>query len=411
MDQHHEAEQRAVDGSPVPRPGLAPDQRLRAFGYGSGSVLILSAGVGRGHQSAAEGLRDELLRMAPDVRVTVRNGLRSAHGPLRVFLERFTRWQLTHWPSTYSFSYAVGVRWRLGRKIALGVLYRASRYRLGALIDAERPDVVVSTYPAITAPLGVMRQRGHLHVPVCALITDLASLHFWVHPGADLHLASYPESLGEIAAITDGAPARAARPPLGLAHWTRRGRCAARSALGLDPELSLVLVSGGGWGLGDLRGAIEGALRVELSQVIVVCGENKPVTRRLSSHYASHSRVRVLGYTHAMADLLGAANVLVHSTGGVTCLEAAAHRCPVIAYGFSRGHVQQNMKAMVRHGLIRHAKDSHALTRELRQALGCSQALAPYPHDRACASTAILDLIGHTVASHTMAAARVGAKA
>ena len=224
-------------------------------------------------------------------------------------------------------------------------------------------------------------------------------------------MASYPESLAEIAAITDGAPARAARPPLGFAHWTQRGRGVARRALGLDPELPLVLVSGGGWGVGDLRGAIEGALRIELSQVIVVCGENKPATRRLSSHYASDSRVRVLGYTHAMADLLGAANVLVHSTGGVTCLEAAAQGCPVIAYGFARGHVRQNMHAMVRHGLIRRARDSQELTRELRQALSGTQALASHVHDRACASTAILDLVGQTAASSAIAPAQMGTTA
>jgi processive 1,2-diacylglycerol beta-glucosyltransferase len=369
-------------------------------------VLILAAGVGRGHQSAAEGLRDELLRMAPDIRVTVHNGLGASRGPLRVFLERFTRWQLTHCPATYSLSYLIGVRWKLGRQIALRVLYGAARSRLGSLIDAEQPDVVVSTYPGITAPLGVMRQRGQLQVPVCALVTDLASLHFWAHPGADLHLASYPESLREIHAITNGAPARTARAPLDLAHWTRRERCDARRALGLDPELPLVLVSGGGWGIGDLRGAIEGALGVDLLQVIVVCGENEPATRRLSSHYASHSRVRVLGYTHAMADLLGAANVLVHSTGGMTCLEAAAQGCPVIAYGFTRGHVRHNTQAMVHHGLIRHAKNPDELTRELRQTLDCTQSPAPCVHDRPCASTAILELIGHTPASHAMTLAQ-----
>jgi processive 1,2-diacylglycerol beta-glucosyltransferase len=369
-------------------------------------VLILSAGVGRGHQSAAEGLRDELLRVAPDVRVNVHNGLGGSRGPLRVFLERFIRWQLTHFPAAYSCSYFVAVRCGLGRKIALAVLYGASRSRLGTLIDAERPDVVISTYPGITAPLGVMRQRGRLQTPVCALVTDLSSLHFWAHPGADLHLASYPESLREIAAITGGAPARAARPPLGLAHWTTRERCAARHALGLDPELPLVVVSGGGWGIGDLRGAITAALEVEQVQVIVVCGENEPATRRLSDHYASHSRVRVLGYTHAMADLLGAANVLVHSTGGMTCLEAAAQGCPVIAYGFAHGHVRHNMKAMLRHGLIRHAKDSHELTRELRQTLDRTQSPARYAHDRACASTAILELIGHTPASPAMTLAQ-----
>jgi UDP-N-acetylglucosamine:LPS N-acetylglucosamine transferase len=381
-------------------------------GSGAGRrVLILAAGVGRGHQAAAEGLRDELLRMAPDVRVTVHNGLGGERGPVRVFLERVTRWQLTHWPSTYSFSYAVAVRWRLGRRIALGLLYGMNRSRLGAMIEAEAPDVVVSTYPGITAPLGLMRQRGRLRVPVCALVTDLASLHFWAHPGADLHLASYPESLQEIALITGGTPARAARPPLGAAHWTRRERCAARRALDLDPERPLAVVSGGGWGIGDLHGAISAALEVEPLQVIVVCGENKPATRRLSCHYASHPRVRVLGYTHAMADLLGAADVLVHSTGGMTYLEAAAQGCPVIAYGFARGHVRHNTQAMVRHDLIKHAKDPHELTRELRQTLDRTQAPAPHADDRACASTAILELIGHTSAAPALTPARISANA
>jgi UDP-N-acetylglucosamine:LPS N-acetylglucosamine transferase len=82
----------------------------------------------------------------------------------------------------------------LGRRIALRVLYGVARSSPRSLIDAERPDVVISTYPGITAPLGVMGQRGQLQIPVCALVTDLSSLHFWAHPGADLHLASYPES-------------------------------------------------------------------------------------------------------------------------------------------------------------------------------------------------------------------------
>ena len=194
-------------------------------------VLILSAGVGSGHHAAAEGVREELQRVAPDVHVTVRNGLGEAGGALRLLLERLTRWQLTHWPRAYNCSYAVVVRWSLGRRLAQRVLYGTSRATLLGLIEAERPDIVVSTYPGITAPLGVMRERGQLGVPLCALVTDFASLHFWAHPGADLHLASYPESLPEISHITAGAPATATRPPIALAHWRRRERAAGRRAL------------------------------------------------------------------------------------------------------------------------------------------------------------------------------------
>ena len=357
-------------------------------------VLILSAGVGSGHQSAARGLREELLSTNPELRVRVRNGLGERNRPLRTFLERATRWQLTRLPSTYTLSYAVGVRWAPGRRLALAALYGASRSRLAALIDAERPDVVVSTYPGITAPLGLMRHRGVLRVPVCAVVTDIAGLHFWAHPGADLHLASYPESLEEITAITGGAPAAAAHPPLSQTHLNGRRRCDARRDLGLDPDRPLVVVSGGGWGVGDLRGAIDAALSLELAHVVAVCGENRKATERLGSRYAQEPRVTVLGYTDSMPDLLGAADVLVHSTGGMTCLEAAAQGCPVIAYGFSHGHVRQNVRTMVLHGLIRHAADSDELTDELRRVLRGSATLAPSRDSAVSASTAILGLIG-----------------
>jgi hypothetical protein len=101
----------------------------------------------------------------------------------------------------------------------------------------------------------------------------------------------------------------------------------------------------------------------------------------------------VLGYTHAMADLLGAADVLVHSTGGMTCLEAAVQGCPVIAYGFARGHVRHNVQAMVRHGLIRRARSSHELTAQIGEALGCADALVSYLEDRPCASSALLEML------------------
>ena len=54
---------------------------------------------------------------------------------------------------------------------------------------------------------------------------------------------------------------------------------------------------------------------------------------RLETAFAGEPRVRVLGFTDSMSDLLAAADVLVHSTGGVTCLEALARDCPVVAYG------------------------------------------------------------------------------
>jgi UDP-N-acetylglucosamine:LPS N-acetylglucosamine transferase len=297
-----------------------------------------------------------------------------------------------HCPGVYSALYSAGIRWAPGRWLSSRVLYRISKRRLTALIDEHRPDVVVCTYPGVTTPLALMRMRGEMPVPVCALITDLASLHFWAHPGADLHLVSYPQSLEEIERIARGADSRVVRPPLRSTHWAPRTRSRSRAELGLDAELPLVVISGGGWGIGDLSGALAAALSIGDVQVVVVCGENRAAHQTLAARYASAARVRVLGFSHEMADLLAAADALVHCTGGVTCLEAGAHRCPVVAYGFRAGHIAHNTRAMVQHGLGEHASDAAELVAALRRAIGRERPPASAMADRQHASSAVLEL-------------------
>ncbi|HME05103.1 MAG TPA: glycosyltransferase, partial [Solirubrobacteraceae bacterium] len=304
-----------------------------------------------------------------------------------------------HCPVAYSTLYGMGVRWRPGRWLTLRFLHRISRRRLASLIAAHDPEVVVCTYPGVTAPLAHMRLRGELSVPVCALITDLASLHFWAHPGADLHLVSYAESIAEIEKVAAGAESRVVRPPLRATHWGARARAPARLELGLDLDLPLVVISGGGWGVGDLSGALAATLAIGEVQVVVVCGENRKAHDSIAARYSADARVRILGYSHDMADILAAASVLVHCTGGLTCLEAAAHQCPVIAYGPGAGHIGHNTRAMVRHGLGEHALDPPRLSALLRKVIGSDPPVASAMVEREHAATAVLGLAGRGVAA------------
>jgi len=100
-----------------------------------------------------------------------------------------------------------------------------------------------------------------------------------------------------------------------------------------------------------------------------------------------------------MADLLAAANVLVHCTGGMTCLEASAHGCPVIAYGLGAGHIAHNTSAMVRLGLIEQAPDVRRLRVLIQRALGSPPPAPSRILDRPSAAAAILALAGRRMAS------------
>ena len=98
--------------------------------------------------------------------------------------------------------------------------------------------------------------------------------------------------------------------------------------------------------MGDLEGAAEAALRVAGADGRVpvraqrrACARASPRASRARSACAS------VGFTDRMGDWLAAADALVHSTAGLTVLEAIIRGCPVISYGWGRGHIRANNRA------------------------------------------------------------------
>jgi Glycosyl transferases group 1 len=152
-----------------------------------------------------------------------------------------------------------------------------------------------------------------------------------------------------------------------------KARCPreARRALGLPQDGRAVVVSGGGWGVGDVEGAVREFTRVpEVSSIVCLAGRNEHLEQRLRQRFRDEPRVHVLGFTDRMPELLAAADVLVHSTGGVTCLEAMAAGTPVVSYGLPVGHARLNTREMAALDLVRLANDTNELREHVQASFG-----------------------------------------
>ena len=77
----------------------------------------------------------------------------------------------------------------------------------------------------------------------------------------------------------------------------------------------------------------------------------------------------MVGFTEQMNEWLAAADVLVHSTGGLTVLEANMRGCPTISFGWGRGHVRVNNEAFRRFGLAQVARTRGELKSALQRSL------------------------------------------
>jgi len=341
-----------------------PEQLGRAL-----NVLVISADIGEGHDLPARAVAREVRERDPDSQVSIVNGLPAMGRLLTAMLRGNSAFLFAYLPWVFDLQYRLCLRFAPTRWLALRLLTALGRRGLARLIAAHDPDVIVSTYPGVTGILGQMRRSGRLRIPCYSSITDLAGLRFWAHPGIDLHFITHPESAEEVERIAGPGSVRWAKPPTSLEFDEPRAQADARRALGLPATGKVIAISGGGWGVGDLIGATETALAVPGATVVCLCGRNEKVRADVQARLGSEARLRVIGFTDQMSDVLAACDALIHSTAGLTVLEAIIRGCPVISYGFGYGHVRASNAALERFGLARVAKRRSDLPAALESAL------------------------------------------
>jgi UDP-N-acetylglucosamine:LPS N-acetylglucosamine transferase len=340
-------------------------------------VLVLSAAIGEGHDLPARFLVADLLARRPDAVAPIEDSLRAA-GPL---VERLvlggSAFESRMGNLAYDAEYALITHVAPVRRGFSRLCEALAGRGFLRLVAAHRPDVVVSTYPGTTEVYGRLRLQGRLAVPLVSAITDLAGLRYWSHPGVDLHLITHPESAEEVLRIAPGTGVLCVRGLTDERFYVPRDQGEARRDLGLPAEGPVVIVSGGGWAVGDLEGAAEEALEVPGATVVCLCGRKDDLRERLAERFAGEPRMRLEGFTDRMPDWFAAADVLVHSTAGLTVLEAIMRGCGVVSYGWGRGHVRVNNAAFSRFGLAEVASSRD----ELPPALERAMAAGPAPGD------------------------------
>ena len=212
-----------------PRPAHAPQR-----------VLVLSADVGEGHAAAARALARQIEDSGQPAEVTVIDGLAAMGRLLQPVVEDGYRVQLRFMPWTYTVVYwlleHVGpIRWAARRLLCLF----GSR-PLARKIAEHDPDVVVSTYPAVTVVLARLRRTHAIRCPTVATITDLTGLFFWA-------AARHRHAPGDVRRVDE--PGRADR---------RRGQRAAGEPADLRRVHDAALPAAGPPCAGSARGGQDG---------------------------------------------------------------------------------------------------------------------------------------------------------
>jgi processive 1,2-diacylglycerol beta-glucosyltransferase len=293
-------------------------------------LLILSSDTGEGHNSAA---------------AAIENAARSAgfQAKIRKPLEESTKVNrslgnlynllLTHrpeWMSWYSrFLDCL-------RPNERDFFYRKVRPFIGAFLDSERPDIVLSVHPMLNHFVPRFIKEEQLGIPCFTFVTDPFPPFWrgWTSPYIDRYFVPTHEALQAFTA--SGIPAwrieRVSMPvrPRFVPATMSEIR-AFRKTLKLD-DASLILINGGARGGGPLLQIYKSIRKAAPdANVLVVCGRNAGLRRQIDS--MRHETTRTFGYLEDIHRYVAASDLVVTKPGALSTYEALACRVPVVLIG------------------------------------------------------------------------------
>jgi 1,2-diacylglycerol 3-beta-galactosyltransferase len=258
------------------------------------------------------------------------------------------------------------------------LLYRLIRSGLARLFIETRPDLIVSMHPPINHVSLRVLAALQMRVPVVTVMTDLITPHRgWIDPAVDACIV--PTELARACCQHQGLAAERIQV-LGLPIDLKFGRPGAPKALvcqrlGLDPNMPIVLLAGGGAGVGRLEELARALWQSDLPiQVLVVTGKHTRLQRRLEQlarRLPGHlqQRCRVLGFVQQMPDLMQAADLLITKAGPSTICEATACKLPLVLSGCVPGQEERNIEYACEQGIGLRAETPEQVISILREAL------------------------------------------
>ncbi|HSB68142.1 MAG TPA: glycosyltransferase [Candidatus Methylomirabilis sp.] len=333
------------------------------------SAMVLSAAAGAGHVRSAEALVSAFrLQGIPARHVEV---LKHTN-PLfrRVYSDLYVE-LVNRQPQLLGYLYhALDRPWRFEKRRL--TLDRLNTRPLVRLLQRENPSLAICTHFLPAEILVYLRKRRVLHVPVGVVVTDFDAHAMWLYRDVDWYFVACEETKVHLAAL--GIPPETIHVtgiPIDSAFAVPTPKREMRLQLGLELDRTTILVSAGGFGMGPIESLVRAlhAIRRPV-QLVVVCGRNAALERRLNGVQGVVHPMRVLGYTTEMDRWMSAADLLVGKAGGLTSSEALARGLVLVLVNPIPGQEERNSDHFLEEGAAIRCNNLPALGWKIDTLLG-----------------------------------------
>jgi processive 1,2-diacylglycerol beta-glucosyltransferase len=342
---------------------------------GNQTVMVLSAAAGAGHVRAAEALVSAFGMRG--VHATHVEALKHTNPLFRRLYSGLYVELVNRQPQLLGYLYhALDRPWQLEkRRLALDRLNTGPLVRL---VERERPTLALCTHFLPAEILIQLRKKRLLDVPIGVVVTDYDAHALWLYRGVDWYFVACEETRVHLAAL--GIPRDTIHVtgiPIDPAFALPLSKQKARLGRGLDPDRTTVLVCAGGFGMGPVEALVRTLHEIRHPvQLVVICGRNAALERKINALSAIRHPMKVLGYTTEMDGWMAASDFLVGKAGGLTSSEALARGLVLIVVNPIPGQEERNSDHFLEEGVALRCNNLPALAFKIDALLDAPDRLA-----------------------------------
>lgn len=302
-------------------------------------ILILTAGFGEGHNSAARGIRDGLAaRSAGAATVELHDIFAETYGFANDWARRGYLAMINRAPRSWGRLY----RWLDGRQEfapQMRWLFMA-KARLSQLLVRFQPTAVVSVYPAYPYLLETILGGAAAAFRRVVCITDSITVNaIWFRCASDLFLVPNEQTARVLA--TAGLPndkVRVTGFPVTL-KFAELGELRQLPAPGGERRI-LYMINAGGRAAPEI---IRGLMQLPNVRLTVTVGRDERLRQTVETVNAEMARkFEIVGWSDKLPRLMLESHLLISKAGGATVQETIAAKCPMIISQIVPGQEEGN---------------------------------------------------------------------
>lgn len=313
-------------------------------------VLIFYASYGGGHLSAAKSIQKYITENYTNVNTEMIDCMKYINKPLEKVTTGAYREMAKKAPKLWGKVYFDSEK---------GLLSEISKdsnklmaKKLSKLINEMKPDLIISTHPFSSQMASYLKGKSKIDCEIATILTDFAIHKQWLIGSeyTNNYFVSNDNMKNDMIELgINENKIHVTGIPMSDRFFENFDKQNIYKMLNLDPEKKVILFFGGGeFGLGkDKTVQILEAFIKKLPncQIVAVAGKNekmKECFEELAKNNEAENRVKILGFTDKVPELMHISCLVVSKPGGLTTTETLASNLPLIIINPIPGQEEEN---------------------------------------------------------------------